>query len=698
MADLSKIQQEIADLREQLHHHSHLYYVLDSPEISDEEYDRLFRRLKDLEEEYPQFYDSSSPTERVGGGLLPFFNKVEHTKPMLSLGNVFSKKELNEWLNRAENLLIKKGLLPQKQMDMFVEYSKEDLEMVCELKVDGLAVSLIYQDGMFLRGATRGDGQVGEDITVNLRTIKSIPLKLSGNPPAFLEVRGEVYMPKKAFVKFNDEQARNNEMIFANPRNAAAGSLRQLNSNITATRPLDIFIYNLAQIDGKRMPFSHYDCLLYLQTLGFKTNHASSLTHGENGVLAYYKKYLAKRDDLDYGVDGIVIKINSLDYQQALGEVAHDPRWAVAYKFPAEQRTTLLKDIKISVGRTGVLTPQAELEAVHIGGVTVRSATLHNEDDILRKDIRIGDTVIIQRAGDVIPQIVGSIISKRPPDTKPFSMLDAAYNTVLGRAACPVCGGRIDRPASEAMFFCENKSCAAQVIGTIEHFVSRQAMDIRGLGEKLSALLFGLGFIKDVADIYYLHERESELAQIEGLGALSVSKLLKSIEDSKKRPFSRLVFGLGIRHVGEETATSLTERFNTIEALQNASESQMQQIEDIGGRTSDAVRAFFSEEHNLVLIEKLKKAGVNLSQQAVDKSKLPLFGMEFVLTGTLLDITRGEAKAMIKERGGSVKSDITNDTNYLVAGQKAGSKLTRAQDNNVSVLDEPSFLKMLEGK
>jgi len=696
MIDLALIQQEILDLRSQIEHHGHLYYVLDAPVISDSEYDTLFRRLLYLEETYPQYADSTSPTQRVGGALLPFFVKVTHPKPMLSLGNVFNENELQDWLTRNQNLLLKKGKAEATQLSLFSSNAPDSLELVCELKVDGLAVSLIYENGIFTRGATRGDGVVGEDITANLRTVKSIPLKLRGEFPPYLEVRGEIYMPIKAFTAFNASQATKGEMVFANPRNAAAGSLRQLNSAVTASRPLDSYIYTLGEVRGLKMPSTQFECLIYLSKLGFKTNPANRLVSSLTEVIDYYREFSEKRHQIDYGVDGVVIKVNSLALQDTLGEVAHDPRWAIAYKFPAQTATTLLKEIKISVGRSGVLTPQAELEAVTVGGVTIRSATLHNQDDIARKDIRIGDTVLIERAGDVIPRIIGPVLSSRPVNSQPFILSEAIYNRSLGRSACPVCQGTIGRSEGEAAYFCSNKSCPAQIIGTLELFVSRSAMDIRGWGEKISSLLFELGFIEDVADIYSLYQRRTELEKIPKLGKLSVAKLLDSIEQSKNRPLNRLIFGLGIRHVGEETAYSLTERFNTIDELLSATPAQLQEIKEVGGRIAQSVYGFFQEERNRHLIDKLRQAGVNLSNNRSALEPLPLLGQEFVFTGTLSTLSRDQAKVLIKDKGGSVKSDLTEQTNFLVAGFNPGSKLVRAQERHTPIIDEVTLLKMLE--
>jgi len=697
MNGLENIKKQIEKLRLELNRHSYLYYVMDSPEISDDAYDIMFRQLKDLEDKHPQFDDLASPTKRVGGAVLPQFNKVRHVRQLLSLSNVFNQEELQEWFSRNQNALVKQGLLGNAQISMFDQSnSRAVMDLVCELKIDGLAVSLIYENGIFTRGATRGDGLVGEDITENLRTIRSIPLKLHGDYPSFIEVRGEVYMPKKAFLNFNQEQEAKGEMVFANPRNAAAGSLRQLNPAVTATRPLDNFIYTLGQIEGRLMPQSHWQCLNYLKSLGFKINPANKPVNSLEGVLSYYKKHADERNELDYGIDGIVLKVDNLAMQEALGEVAHNPRWAIAYKFPAEQSTALLKNINISVGRTGVLTPQAELEPVRIGGVTISAASLHNEDDILRKDIRQGDTVIVQRAGDVIPQIVGPVLAKRPVDTKPFSMKEALYDPVLGYAACPVCHSMVTRTLGEAFYFCPNKACAAQVIGNIEHFVARSAMDIRGLGEKIAALLFTKGFVSSVADLYYLHEREAELEKIEGLGALSVGKLLASIEESKKRPFARLLYALGIKTVGEETAAIITERFNTMEALQKAGSAQLMQIEQIGPSTASAIESFFAEEHNQTIIALLKEAGLNMYEEPTDTAGLLLYGLEFVVTGTLPNMSRDQAKALIKENGGIVKSDITQVTNYLLAGEKAGSKLAKAQNVGITIIDENTLHQMLK--
>ncbi len=680
MDDAERAKQRIEELRRQINYHNYRYYVLDSLEISDAEYDALMRGLKELEEQHPRFLTPDSPTQRVGAEPLESFGVVEHRVPLLSLGNAFSDEELMAWYNRTRRLA-----------------DNEDFDFVGEHKIDGLAVALTYIDGRLAVGATRGDGLRGEDITQNLKTIRSIPLTVLGDAPPRFEVRGEVYLPRAGFHKLNQERADAGEPLFANPRNAAAGSVRQLDPRVTARRPLDIYIYMLGWVEGGETPSTHWERLEYLKSLGFRVNPNNSQLKGIGEVKEYYRTWAEKRETLEYEADGVVIKVNQVGLQERLGAVGREPRWAIAYKFPAIQGTTRLKDIGISVGRTGTLNPFAILEPVSVGGVTIRQAALHNEDDIRRKDIRIGDTVIVQRAGDVIPEVVGPVVSKRSEKEKEFNLLDTVYDEEKGRPSCPVCGGEVVRPEGEVMYYCDNAACPAQAQQRIQHFASRAAMDIRGIGESLSATLFEKGFVKDIADIYYLESRRKELEKLEKLGEKSVSNILNAIEKSKDRPLSRLIFGLGIRHIGEETAELLAREFGGLDALAGASREELMKVETIGPRIADSIIAFFRQESNRDIIRRLKEAGVRTEEKKkAQEKKLPLSGREFVLTGSLESFTRKEAEERIEALGGVTKSNVTGKTTYLVVGADPGSKLDKARSLGTKTLSEEEFLKLLE--
>jgi len=530
MQDLDKAKESIEKLRAEINHHNYRYYVLDSPEISDAEYDSLMRELKQLEEQYPQFLTPDSPTQRVGAAPVEAFGVVEHPFPLLSLGNAFSKEELLAWYTRTSKLA-----------------GGQQFNFVCEHKIDGLAVALTYTNSQLTTGATRGDGFRGEDISQNLRTVRSVPLSVSKEAPPRFEVRGEVYLPKEGFDKLNQERAEEGLPLFANPRNAAAGSVRQLDPRITAKRPLDIYIYMLGYAEGGATPSTHWETMEYLKSLGFKVNPNNRLFTSIEQVEDFYHTWVEKRESLPYEADGVVVKVDSLDQQERLGSIGHEPRWATAYKFPAVQGTTRLKEIKISVGRTGTLNPYAILEPVSVGGVTIKQAALHNEDDIRRKDIRIGDTVIVQRAGEVIPEIVGPVISKRSGQEKMFTT----------PSHCPVCGAEAIKPEGEVMHYCPNAACPAQVQERLEHFVSRGGMDIRGIGESQSAMLLREGLVKDVADLYDLKDKKEQLLKLERMAEKSVDNMLNAIEKSKQTPLSRVIFALGIRHIGEEMAEIL---------------------------------------------------------------------------------------------------------------------------------------------
>ncbi len=521
--ELAKVKERIEKLRAEINHHNYRYYVLDSPEISDAEYDELMRELKELEADYPQFLTPDSPTQRVGAAPVEAFGVVEHPLPLLSLGNAFSDEELVAWYKRTSKLI-----------------AGEKFDFVGEHKIDGLAVALTYVDGLFTTGATRGDGFRGEDITQNLRTIRSIPLSVPKDAPPRFEVRGEVFLPKAGFEKLNRERAKEGLPLFANPRNAAAGSVRQLDPRITAKRPLDIYIYMLGWAEGKATPPTHWETMEYLKSLGFKINPNNKLLSSIEQVEDYHRTWVDRRESLPYEADGIVVKVNQLDLQERLGDIGHEPRWAIAYKFPAIEATTLLKSIEISVGRTGTLNPYAILEPVSVGGVTIRSAALHNEDDIRRKDIREGDTVIIRRAGEVIPEVVGPIKSKRTGKEKEFSLLEKIFDKEKKRPACPVCGAEVVKPQGEVMYYCSNAACPAQAQQRIEHFASRGAMDIRGIGESQSAMLLREGLVKNVADLYDLKDKKEQLLKIERLAEKSVTNILNAIEKSKKTPLPGL--------------------------------------------------------------------------------------------------------------------------------------------------------------
>jgi DNA ligase (NAD+) len=669
VSDIEIAKKRIAELRERLSYHSYRYYALDSPEISDAEYDRMMVELLRLEEQYPELITPESPTQRVGAAPLAEFGTVEHPLPLLSLANVFSDDELLAWHKRISNLV------PNQSMDF-----------VCELKMDGLAVALTYVDGKFTTGATRGDGFRGEDITQNLRTIKSIPLTVPKHAPRKFEVRGEVYLSKAGFEKLNRERAEEDMPLFANPRNAAAGSLRQLDPRITAKRPLDIYIYALGYIDDKnqKTPETHWKTMEYLKSLGFRINPLSAKATGISEAAEYYKRWLDRRDKLEFEADGVVIKVNSLELQETLGAVGHDPRWAVAYKFPSMQATTKLLDIGINVGRTGSLNPYAILEPVSVGGVTIKRATLHNEEDIRRKDLRIGDTVIIQRAGEVIPEIVAPVTSKRTGEEKVFVMPDR----------CPVCDSEVFKPDGEAIARCTNASCPAQLQRLLAHFVSRNAMDIDGIGEKIAAALIANGLVKDAADLYSL--TKEQLLTMDGIEEKSAGNLLTAIDESKERPLGRLIFALGIRHVGAEIADILANHFGNIDALSQATGEELTQIPAIGPKIAESIVAFFQKDRNRSIIEGLKKAGVNLKERGGEQKDLPLKGQQFVLTGTLASLTRNEAETRIKELGGSIGSSVSKKTTFVVAGTDPGSKIEKARKLGVKIISEDEFLKLIK--
>jgi DNA ligase (NAD+) len=673
MRDVNKVKKRIEELREIINYHNYRYYVLDSPEISDAEYDELMKELRQLEAEHPELVTPDSPTQRIGAPPVETFGVVEHPQPLLSLANAFSYEELAAWHKRVSNLL-----------------GGRQFDLVCEPKIDGLAVALTYVDGLLVTGATRGDGYRGENITQNLKTVRSIPLSVPKEAPPRFEVRGEVYLPKAGFKRLNEERAKEELPLFANPRNAAAGSVRQLDSSITARRPLDIFIYGLGWAEGKTVPDTHWEIMQYLKSLGFKINPNIALRRSLDEAEKYHQSWVESREKFPYEADGIVVKVNSIALQQELGTVAHEPRWAIAYKFPAIQGTTRLIDIGINVGRTGSLNPYAILEPVRVGGVVISSAALHNEEDIHRKDIRIGDWVVVQRAGEVIPEIVEPIISRRTGKERIFSM--------PGR--CSVCGSEVIKPEGEAMHRCTNTACPSQALERIKHFVSRGAMDIDGVGEKLCQVLFEAGLVKDAADLYYL--TKEQLLGLERMADKSASNVLNSIEESKDRSLARIIFALGILHVGEQYAELLAEHFDRIDNLAKASQEELSTIPSIGPKIAESIVAFFRQKGNKQIIEKLRKAGVRLEREKVEKvgeglvPSLPLAGLEFVLTGKLESLSRSEAEAKIKALGGKASSDVTRKTSYVVVGADPGSKLAKAEKLGIKTLSEAEFLELLD--
>jgi DNA ligase (NAD+) len=667
MEGMENVKKKIAGLRDLINYHNHRYHVLDSPEISDAEYDALVRDLKKLEEAHPELITPDSPTQRVGAEPVEAFGIVVHPRPLLSLANAFTDDDIDAWFKRVS------GLVPGQELDF-----------VCELKIDGLAVALTYENRVFTIGATRGNGYQGENITQNLKTVRSIPLSVPMQAPERFEARGEAYLPKEGLKKLNEERAAEGLPLFANPRNAAAGSVRQLDPKVTASRQLDIFIYALGWSESKKMPPTHWEIMQYLKSLGFKINPNMAHFNSLDEVKAYYHKWVDQREKLPYDTDGVVIKINSIALQEELGYVGHDPRWAIAYKFPAVQGTTKLLDIGINVGRTGSLNPYAILEPVSIGGVTIRQATLHNEDDIHRKDVRIGDWVLVQRAGEVIPEIVEPIVSRRTGHERVFHM----------PTACPVCGAEVIRPEGEAMHRCTNTACPAQALEKIIHFASKGAMDIEGVGEKLCQALFEKGLVKDSGDLYYL--TQEQLLGLERMGEKSVARVLASIEASKRRPLQQLIFALGMPGIGEETASVLTSHFSSIEALSKAGAEELMSIPSIGPKVSEGILVFFRQPQNRRILEKLEKADVRMKSAGTLRKDLPLSGQEFVITGRLESSGRQEMEARIRAMGGKAASDVTRKTTFLVVGADPGSKLARAQSLGTAIVDEKDFMEKLK--
>ncbi len=667
---MSSIAQNIEHLRDQLREHNYHYYVLDNPVIPDAEYDRLFRQLQQLEQEHPELITPDSPTQRVGATPLDAFSQVEHRVPMLSLDNVFNDQELIAFDRRVRDRL----------------KTDDEIEYVCEPKLDGLAVSVRYEKGVLVQAATRGDGQTGEDITQNIRTIQSIPLKLHGSGfPSTLEVRGEVFMPKAGFDELNRRAAEKGEKTFANPRNAAAGSLRQLDARITAQRPLDMYCYGVGFVEGGELSGTHFGNLQLLKQWGLRVNSETKLATGAAQLQQYHDAILAKRNALAYEIDGIVYKVNSLQLQKELGFVSRAPRWATAHKFPAQEEMTQLVGVDFQVGRTGALTPVARLEPVFVGGVTVSNATLHNMDEVARMDVRVGDTVIVHRAGDVIPKVVKVVLEKRPAHTQPIQMPEQ----------CPVCGSAIIKPEGEAVARCSGGLyCPAQVKEAIKHFASRKAMDVEGLGDKLVEQLVDQGLIAHVSDLYRLDV--DQVAAMERMGQKSAQNLIEALEKSKATTLPRFLFALGIREVGEATALTLAQHFGTLENIRSASEEQLQQAPDVGPVVASRIAAFFAQQHNLDIIRALQDAGVNWQEQEpAAREAGVLDGKTYVLTGTLTKLTRDEAKDYLQQLGAKVAGSVSKNTDMVVAGEKAGSKLAKAESLGVPVIDEDAFLQLL---
>ena len=664
---MNEIEQRIAELTQLLHEYGHAYYVLDKPLVPDATYDELMQELIALEEANPSLISPDSPTQRVGGAVLEGFKKVTHQYPMLSLSNAFGEEDLRDFDRKIRQAI------------------GDHFSYVCELKIDGLAISLRYEEGRFVQGATRGDGQVGEDITSNLKTIRAIPLRLK--EPVTIEVRGEAYMPKKSFESLNAARAEKGEELFANPRNAAAGSLRQLDPKIAASRNLSMFIYGIGG-DGEAYGIdSHGEMLDYLADLGFPSNRERQACATIEEVMAFINKWTEERPNLPYEIDGIVIKVNRFAHQDELGFTAKSPRWAIAYKFPAEEVTTKLLDIDLTVGRTGVITPTAILTPVQVAGTTVSRASLHNEDLIKEKDIRIGDTVIVRKAGDIIPQVVGVILAERPEGTTPYEY----------PKTCPVCGGEVVRIEGDVALRCVNPTCSAQIAEGIKHFVSRNAMNVDGLGEKVVEQLLREGYIANVADLYLL--QVEQLVELERMGEKSATNLVEALEKSKDNSLERLLFGLGIRHVGEKAAKILAAEYETMDALMKADVADLTNIHEIGDKMAESIVAYFANEEVQTLIARLKDVGVNMvykgKKVVVEAGANPFAGKTIVLTGKLAQLTRNEAKAKIEELGGTVAGSVSKKTDLVIAGEDAGSKLEKAQSLGIEIWDENRLIENL---
>lgn len=652
----------IEELRELINYHSNLYYTKDEPEISDFEYDKLMSQLKAMEAENPELITPDSPTQRIGGKILDGFEEVTHTVQMQSLNDVFDRESVIDFGVKTESTL------------------GEKVEYITELKIDGLSVSLEYRNGIFFRGSTRGDGNVGEDVTENLKTIRNIPLKLNEEIP-FLEVRGEVYMPHKSFESLNKRQEETGQKTFKNPRNAAAGSLRQLDSSVVAQRKLDIFVFNIQQIEGKEIT-THKEGLQYLSSLGFKTIPDTPVYPSIEEAFSEVERIGEKRDSLDFDIDGAVIKVNSLRQREILGSTAKCPKWAVAYKYPPEIKETRLTDIVIQVGRTGVLTPNAVLESVRLAGTTVSRATLHNIDYIREKDIRIGDSVLVQKAGDIIPEVLSVVKEKRSGNEKVFEM--------PGR--CPVCGARVYREDGEAAYRCTGSECDAQLARNIIHFASRDAMDIEGMGPAMVEKLLDNGLISSVYDIYTL--KAEDIAQLDKMGEKSAANLISAISKSKGNDLSKLIFALGIRHVGSRNAKILAMKFRNLDKLINATENEISSVDEIGKVIAQSIVNFFNQEQNIELINNLRSAGLNFECKEFITEGI-FSGKTFVLTGTLPTLSRNDASKIITDNGGKVSSSVSKKTDYVLAGEEAGSKLDKANALGINVISEADLFNLI---
>ncbi len=664
----SEAKEEIARLREEVRQHNYRYYVEDNPTISDREYDELLRRLQELEEKYPEFRTDSSPTQRVGASPAEEFESADHREPMLSLSNAFEEEEIYEFRDRLLRSLGR----------------KEELTYVAEPKLDGLAIELVYEDGKLTEGLTRGDGRTGEVVTRNVKTIRSIPLRLRENDnkiPSLLEVRGEVYMEKGSFQEMNERRAKEGKDLFANPRNAAAGSLRQLDPSVTAKRPLNAFFYDTGVVEGKEFR-TQEELLDYLPKIGLRVNPHTEKCEGIDEAREFYEQLEEKRGEIPYEIDGIVIKVNNFDLREELGTKTRSPRWAIAYKFPPERATTRIEDIEVGVGRTGALTPVALLEPVDIKGATISRASLHNQDEIDEKDIRIGDHVIIQRAGDVIPEVIKPITDKRTGEEEKFRLPED----------CPVCGEPVKRPEGEAIHRCVNISCPARVKESIKHFASKGGADIEGLGEKLVEQLVDEGLVENIADLYRLdHE---EISNLERMGDKSAENLLEALEESKEIRFARLIYALGIRHVGEHLADVLTDNFEDFEQLKKTSKGELTEINEIGPEVAESIENFFANEKNLSLLDQLREVGVTYYREPEEKEDL-LDGERFVFTGRLDDFTRSEAEKAVEDLGGRATSSVSSVTDYLVVGENPGSKYDEARELGTTIIDEEEFKDMI---
>ena len=662
------LQKLAGELRTRLRDNDYQYYVLAEPTISDEEYDRLMRELVTLEERYPDLKTPDSPTQRVGGALAKKFEAVTHSVPMLSLSNTYNEEEVREFDKRVSG-----GL------------DNGPHAYVCELKVDGVAVSLLYRDGIFFRGATRGDGIQGDDITQNLRTVRSIPLSVRSQARDIgeFEVRGEVFMTRSDFERMNEEREKAGERLFVNPRNSTAGTLKLQDSKVVAQRPLKFISYYLRSPQGALK--SHNENLDLMKKLGFPvsehTRHCKTIEH----VIEYWRQWELRRDELPYDIDGIVVKVDDLRQQEWLGAIAKSPRWAIAFKFASRKQETVLHDILLQVGRVGTITPVADLEPVFVGGSTISRATLHNEDYIKELDIRIGDTVVVEKGGDVIPKVSAVVKGRRKPGSRSFRM----------PSTCPECGSTIFRPENEANYYCENTECPAQVKARIEHFAHRGAMDIEGLGEAVVDQFVSLGYLGNYADLYDLHRRKESLLELDRWGTKSVENLLKAIEGSKKRPFFRLLFAIGIRHVGAGVAQLLANHFRSMDALMGASANDLDHVQGIGPQITESISRFFADSHNRRLVERLRKAGLQFEGKAPPKKSSRLTGKAFVLTGTLGTMTREEAKESIERLGGKVASSVSSKTDYVIVGADAGFKLQKAKKLGVTLLQEDEFVQLV---